>query len=30
MRSAELSKFVDQFSDRMRELLKEAGAKVVR
>jgi putative tricarboxylic transport membrane protein len=29
-RSAELSKFFDQFSDRMRELLKEAGAKVVR
>ncbi len=29
-RSAELSKFFDQFSDRMRELLKEVGAKVVR
>ena len=30
MRSAELAKFGDQFTDRMRELLKEAGAKVVR
>jgi putative tricarboxylic transport membrane protein len=30
MRSAELSKFFDQFSERMRELLKEAGAKIVR
>jgi len=30
MRSAELAKFFDQFSDRMRGILKEAGAKVVR
>lgn len=29
-RSAELAKFFDQFSDRMRELLKESGAKIVR
>ena len=30
MKSAELSKFFDEFTGRMRELLKEAGAKVVR
>jgi putative tricarboxylic transport membrane protein len=30
MRSAELSKFFDEFTGRMREILKDAGAKVVR
>jgi putative tricarboxylic transport membrane protein len=30
MKSAELSKFVDEFTGRMRDILKEAGAKVVR
>ena len=30
MKSVELSKFVDEFTDRMRGILKEAGAKVVR
>ena len=30
MRSAELTKFFDEFSGRMREILKDAGAKVVR
>lgn len=29
-RSAELAKFSDQFTDQMRDILKEAGAKVVR
>jgi putative tricarboxylic transport membrane protein len=29
-RSAELAKFFDQFTDQMRDILKEAGAKVVR
>jgi putative tricarboxylic transport membrane protein len=29
-RSAELSQFMDQYTNRMREILKEAGAKVVR
>lgn len=30
MKSAELSRFIDEFTDRMRGILKEAGAKVVR
>jgi putative tricarboxylic transport membrane protein len=30
MRSAELSKFFDEYTVRMRDLLKDAGAKVVR
>lgn len=30
MKSAELAKFFDEFTDRMRGILKEAGAKVVR
>jgi putative tricarboxylic transport membrane protein len=30
MRSAELAKFFDEFTGRMREILKDAGAKVVR
>jgi len=30
MKSAELTKFFDTFSEQMRGILKEAGAKVVR
>jgi putative tricarboxylic transport membrane protein len=30
MKSAELAKFFDSFTDQMRGILKEAGAKVVR